>query len=228
MQPIQEATQILVNRDRELGSPFLGSCFCFRRSDVILTAAHLVIGRARDSLAVAPAVVGWDVDNLPVDEIEIHPSADVALLRIRPSGLTGSYAFYWYGTLLAWGEQVQAFGYPEDTHGDSVAPTPRMFVGTIQREVRYSDGRGTYHGIELSFPSPQGLSGGPVCSIRNQTQAIGLMAANQDALTYRGGFERLDSSGRWIPTERDVIRYGIAVSMSAIGPWLDERVPPNR
>lgn len=228
MQPIQDATQILVNRDRKLGSPFLGTCFCFRRSDAILTAAHLVIGRTRESLAVAPAVVGWDVDSLPVEEIDIHPTADVALLRIRPGGLSGFYAFHWYGTLLGWGQEVQAFEFPEDTHGDSVAPTPRMFVGTIQRELSYSDGRGKYHGVELSFPSPQGLSGGPICSTRDQTQVIGLMAANQDALTYRGGFEKLDASGRWIPTERDVIRYGIAVSLSEIGPWLDERVPPSK
>jgi hypothetical protein len=51
------------------------------------------------------------------------------------------------------------------------------------------------------------------------------MAANQDALTYRGGFERKDEYGRWIPTERDVIRYGVAVVLTDIAGWLDSMVP---
>jgi hypothetical protein len=100
-----------------------------------------------------------------------------------------------------------------------------MFVGHVQREFRYRDGRGEFRAAELSFPSPQGLSGGPVCRTRDQTTVIGVMAANQDALTYRGGFERLDDQGRWLPTERDVIRYGVAVVLAEVAEWLDATVP---
>jgi hypothetical protein len=224
MQAIQEAAHLLVNREQRDRSPFLGTCFCYRSSATLLTAAHLIVGRALATLGVSPPVVGWSTGSLPVEAVEIHPSADIAILRIRGTSLSGFYAFHGYERILGLGEGVQAYGFPEDTHGDVVRPTPRMFVGSVQRQFRYNDGRGQYLAAEVSFPSPQGLSGGPLCRARDQTTVVGLMAANQDALTYRGGFERLDDQGRWIPTERDVTRYGIAVVLSDIADWLEAKL----
>jgi hypothetical protein len=134
MQAIQEAAHLLVNREDPDGSPFLGTCFCFRSSATMLTAAHLVVGRDLASLGVSRPVVGWSTGSLPIEALEVHPSADVAVLRIRKTGLSGCYAFHGFERILGLGEEVQAYGFPEDTHGDGVRPTPRMFVGNVRRK----------------------------------------------------------------------------------------------
>lgn len=212
---------------------FVGTCFAFRRSDRLLTAAHCVRDHARESLAVcihgAP-----DTDRREIEEIVVHPTADIAILRI-PAGRPLDDRFAGDTNLYDWGMPVSAFGYPEDTGESGLQPTPRYFRGNIQRMFTYSSRFGySYQAAELSFAAPGGLSGGPVTPDSDYSMAMGLVAENitSTRYLYSIGEETAETTRDQITekiyrkeTVHSVIDYAIVVLLDPLVEWLDKHVP---
>lgn len=219
MQRIQRASGLLIRQGEERS--FIGSCFAYRRPDVFLTAYHCVEHVPVHELAIGlPAV--RDALNAPLNVLGVvpHPTADVAVAFVEPIEVQPPYWMAPVDHASDWGESVVCFGYPDDSTPNGVMPTPRMSNGNIQRFFDYADGRGEYRALELSFPSPQGLSGSPLCRTQDTGAPIAVITANHNALTYRGGFEVSEDGVTYLATERDVIRYAIAAYLPDIEEWL--------
>lgn len=77
--PFQSTAWLLV-ADGSGARRFVGSCFGFRRNNWLLTAAHCVRDTPVDSISVSS--YGEQRRELPVEEVILHPKADIALLRL--------------------------------------------------------------------------------------------------------------------------------------------------
>jgi S1-C subfamily serine protease len=75
--PIENTGIVVRKSDRKV----LGSCFLFRYTETILTAAHCTKGVSKADLAVAlPS--SRNVRLFDITEVEYHPTADLAVLRV--------------------------------------------------------------------------------------------------------------------------------------------------
>jgi hypothetical protein len=164
--------------------------------------------------------------------VEHHPDADLSLLTIDRDAL--DYEPYWepfWNFVTNWqvGEEFMAYGYPVDTlvDDDDRRPTPRLFRGHYQRFWFHRAGpRFRYVAGELSIPAPSGLSGGPVFRPDALPMLTGMVTANVDSTTYSDEVEERSRDG--VIVERTLLKrivsYGVAVMLSQLAGWLDERV----
>lgn len=222
--PLQ-STGWLAAENATSASRFVGTCFAFRRNTCLLTAAHCVRQAAPGSL-----VANLYNDDLHIGrrirEIIVHPSADLAILRIAetdswPDKFAGDTSIY------DWGMPVSAFGFPEDTGRSGMEPTPRYFRGNIQRMFRHVSHQGfTYEAAELSFGAPGGLSGGPVTPNSDYAMTMGVVAENFSSTTYLSTVtEERTGTTTYIEKLHDRINYAIVVRLDPLTEWLDAHVP---
>lgn len=157
----------------------------------------------------------------------LHPSADLALLRVN-DGAGIFTPFHSVGQIHGAGDGAVAFGYPEDSTTAGLAPVPRMFRGFVQRVFEHKSHLGySYVADELSFPIPQGLSGGPVVFDRNPWEVVGVAAEVIEASTYVRTIAEVKESGReYYEKVRAVVQHGVAVRLEHVRAWLDDTVPP--
>lgn len=199
---------------------FVGTCFSFRSPRLLLTAAHCVHGLEWNAVSVTPAREQLQRGHQVV-RIEVHPVADVAALWIEHG--SDFDPFSGVSRNLDWGDEVAAFGYPEDTVRDRVLPTPRYFRGHVQRLFWHSSHLlYAYSAAELSFPAPGGLSGGPVASRTTPSNVAALVAENALATTYLQS--RTDySDATFIFSEKvhSTVEYALAVVLEGIEDWLN-------
>lgn len=225
MQLIQAATGFVVRRDVPSGSALLGSCFAFRKQHLLLTAAHCVRGLPPESLGVVRPTPEVNDPGLDVLEVSTHPTADLALIRMGEFPLPIFHPFWDYETAAGWGDDVAAFGFPEDAAiGAAMRPTPRMFRASIQRFYRHESFMG-YECLaaELSIGAPGGLSGGPVCWMRDQSKVLAVVAENVESSTYLAAVEELTDDGNFTRHEtRNMINYAACVALYDVADWLDE------
>ena len=224
-----EARMALLANERRVieDAHFRGTCFAFRRSDVFLTAAHCVYEIDAATLFVhTPAAQGF----YAVGEIERHPSADIALLRLAGSAWPGGVEpFILTKPFTALGLEFMAYGFPEDAPApdeESLTPTPRLFRGYLQRQLVYRRAGYEYSAGEMSVPAPAGLSGGALFAAADFNSVIGVAAENVQSTTYVGRVEEKTTAGgteRFV--EREHVQYGIAALLAPLGDWLDELVP---
>lgn len=206
---------------------FRGTCFAFRRSDVFLTAAHCVSEIDAVTLFVhTPAARGL----YAVGEIERHPSADIAFLKLADLAWPGGVEpFIHTKPFTALGLEFMAYGFPEDAPAPDVeplTPTPRLFRGYLQRQLTYRRAGHEYSAGEMSIPAPAGLSGGALFVAADFNSVVGVAAENVQSSTYVGRVEELASeAGKVTHVEREHVQYGIAVLLAPLGEWLDEFVP---
>lgn len=163
---------------------------------------------------------------LTIEDLQIHPTADVAMVRITDA-LQIFDCFRGYSGRFRWGDSVTAFGYPEDTAPDGVVPTPRYFRGHVQRTFDHASSLGyQYRAIELSFGAPGGLSGGPIALRRDSSRAIGIVTENVRSTTYLESIvDVVDGAERYREQIHNVINYGIAVELDTVTDWLNEIIP---
>lgn len=222
------ATALLLDRSRR--NAFLGSCFAFRNATTFLTAAHCIKGLAADQVGVSIHLENQpDNDGLDVIELVPHPTADLAILRVRPwsSDLFPPYRGITEGYRP--GDHFAAFGYPEDATGRAnVAPIPRFFRGHFQRFLEYRSPLGySYVAGELSIRAPSGLSGGPVFLPDQPDYAAGVVAENIESSTHRHTVEEVTTeSSSYREVVRSIVDYGICVMLDEVRDWLDTAVPP--
>jgi hypothetical protein len=224
-----EAGRALQTNERRVidDAHFRGTCFAFRQSDTFLTAAHCVSDIDAATLFVhVPAAREFHA----VAEIERHPSADVALLRLAGSAWPGEVEpFVRTKPFTALGMEFMAYGFPEDATApdeEPLTPTQRLFRGYLQRQLIYRRAGYEYSAGEMSIPSPAGLSGGALFVAADFNSVIGIAAENVQSTTYVGRVEEQTSDGGKIThVEREHVQYGIAALLAPLGDWLDELVP---
>jgi len=204
---------------------FLGTCFAFRHTHCLLTAAHCVRGVDKASLSVqchgeTPAL------SRPVAHVILHPHADLAILKL-PAERALSDKFGGDTPIYNWGMPVSAFGYPEDTGRIGLEPTPRYFRGNIQRMFRHvSHMRFEYDAAELSFGAPGGLSGGPVTPDSDYSMVMGVVVENQSSTTYLSTItEEITDTTTRVEKIHAMINYAIVVRLDPLTAWLDEHIP---
>jgi hypothetical protein len=204
---------------------FLGSCFAFRRTSCLLTAAHCVRGYDASALRVHTYHENAD-KTLRVQSVMHHPKADVALLWLTEHNAMED-RFAGDTSLYDWGIPVSAFGYPEDTGRSGLEPTARYFRGNIQRYFTHSSHLGyEYEAVELSFGAPAGLSGGPVTPGSDYAMAMGIVVENLTSTTYLATVtEEVTESTSRVEKIHHLIHYAIAVRLDPLTDWLDEQVP---
>jgi hypothetical protein len=218
-----------------------GSCFLFRSDALALTAAHCVPDALEPFAIHLPHLSGA---NLPVDRIERHPTADIAMLFCRGEDTltgTGVPTTAFLDGVGDWsvGETFYAYGYPTEgpTEDSTQAPVPRLFTGNFQRFMPSYESPGGYRFLagEMSIPAPGGLSGGPLFKPWGQGPwfsphapqiVLGLVAANLDSYAVTDSISEVNDAGKeYREMSLRVIRYGVAVMLSGVADWLNERSP---
>jgi hypothetical protein len=209
----------------------IGSCFAFRKRDVLLTAAHCV-----------PA--GFEVHvwfNSPTRKrleratVNRHPTADLAVLQIEAPKEEPFFAKHVLGPAkheVRLGGDFLAFGYPvdgpSDLSEDGQRPTARLFKGHFQRYFSHTSHTGhNYWAGEMSVPAPTGLSGGPVVWRENPSAVCGVVTTNLETHAILDHVEEVQEDGRTIRMEaRRVVHYGLALMLLGnLDPWLATHAP---
>ena len=208
---------------------FLGTCCAFRQTNIFLTARHC-IGDDDTRLFVATAGQAPCDPLLAVTSVDHPENADLAVLKLDegawPAGVEPFVELLPEPSALA--TEFMAYGFPEDAPAlnSKPGPVPRVFRGHVQRVLYFERPPYRYQAIEMSVPSPAGLSGGALFCTGNHSRMLGIAAENVNSTSYVGRFEETTADGvttRQI--ERDHVQYGIAVDLHRLTPWLDEVVP---
>lgn len=211
---------------------YRGTCFGYRHTGVLLTAAHCVARADPRNLTIGiyqqpidPALPvqsdgGPRQPGLPVIHVEPHPSADLAVIRI---GDHVGYFDRFVDLEKTWdlGDPVSSFGYPVD----AIEPTPRFFRGHVQRQFYHDRAPYQYHAAELSFGAPAGLSGGPVAMARTSDRVVGLITENHRSSTF---VETIEGVSVDEPTREvhAVLHYATCVLLGPLEDWLARNAVP--
>ena len=228
MNPLS-AVHLLAHQD-ELGPRFaaLGSCFAFRRRTHILTAAHCIGETSIDKLSVI-SDQGEQRLTRRAQSVDKHPVADLALITLAEHEADVGEPFW--GAVANWSlaEDFLAYGYPEDIFGeDARVPVQRIFKGSFQRFLQYKSRLGfEYVAGEMSIGCPGGLSGGPLFRPAAPVMLLGLVTENHESTTFLHS-EEVEEKGQVTRVRnQNVINYGMCLMLSAVGEWIDARVPPR-
>lgn len=205
---------------------FLGSCFVFRYPGIFLTARHCVDQSRPDQLRVRlPARPG---NGFAVNAITRHDIADIAVLDVAGvSEQDITWPQYQLFDDRAWGQDYMSCGYPQD-YSACTPPTPRAFVGHIQRFFFHSSHLGyRYLAAELDTGCPRGLSGAPVFNPGFHGRLYGLITENIKTTTELESVLEVEEDGKTFREHyHNIINYGVALWLPAIAEWLDSAVPP--
>lgn len=205
---------------------FLGSSGAYLRRDQYLTAAHCVPDGVQ--LFVIP---GGNLQPRPVISRLVHPTADLALLRVtmptddseisREAGLTEHF-FFAAQTAVFDEPDFACHGYPTEG-ADSNMPTARTFKGHMLRWFNYEDSQGRkYSAYEMNCPAPMGLSGSLVSLPSARREAFAVVTANHEAYAIVNMVSEVDDDGvRYVERTNRVVSYGIAASI-ANGAWVEK------
>lgn len=219
--PIKNVCLLCEERGSDLPI-FLGSCFAFRDRKTFLTAAHCIGERDASKLIVQNPL---NNANSRVDSVAIHSAADLAVIRLQPDNNVMPVApCTEIMKIKGIGGEYYAYGYPEDSIGPNAgAPVARIFRGYGQRVFLHrSHMHYNYLALELNFPCPGGLSGGPLFKPKT-FQLIGLITENIETTTSLHEEEvTLEGGTRVINHYRRVINYGLGLLLHDYENWLAE------
>jgi hypothetical protein len=203
---------------------FLGSCFAFRKKTHFLTAAHCVTTNSRERFVV---LTPWEGVYSAVGEVNKHPKADLAILKLQGDGRDSIQHLTALTEVRGIGGDYYAYGFPEDSVGPNAGtPTARLFKGHCQRTLMHDSHIGyKYDAMELSFPCPGGLSGGPLFGSHLPTIPVGLVTENIEAATLLHSQEILLKDGKpFTEYYHRVISYGIGLLLQPYQEWIDKHV----
>jgi len=227
------AVGIVLTTAREGLQEISGTCFLFRHEHVALTAGHCAAADAASIDLVFPRLGR----SQRVEQIDRHPTADVALLvtKVEPGDPGSGYperAFWDRVGNWSLGEEFFAYGFPSDAPTPDAPPAfavPRLFTGNYQRFFTYDSPSGyRYLAGEMSIPALSGLSGGPVFRREAPQMVTALVTASAESYVITDSVEELREGGSVYRLEsRKVITYGLALMLSGVSDWLRETVPPR-
>lgn len=221
----------LLHRGVPSDQHFLGTCFAYQRGTRFLTAAHCVQGIPVDEIYLTAPQHGLAIGGGGL-EVRPHSTMDLAVI-LRPGMMLQGQEIEPFDLLLKpqFGQDVWAFGFPADALGAGRhEPRERLFKGHIQRVIpEYTSpatGR-TFDAVELSFPSPAGLSGGPIFAPIGNFPLLGVVTDNVDSKTYLEESEEVVRDGSVEKTlYQKVVSYGVAADLSQAVDWLNKMAPP--
>jgi hypothetical protein len=226
------ATGIIYRLDESGERIFAGSCFKFRRDDVLLTAKHCV--HADGAYEVEMPLLH---EVMSIKEIRTHPTADLAVLLADDSfdyraGDGGPETAFQDGVEGgALGDDFVTFGYPSEGPRPDTGnePTPRIFKGHFQRFFRYESSAGSsYRAGEMSIPAPGGLSGSALFNPEAPSLVTGLVTTNVEAFAVTDSVSEVSSDGvHYREESRRVLNYGLALMLSDVADWLYLEIPES-
>jgi Trypsin-like peptidase domain len=217
---------IFRDRDHHSRVP-LGSCFCFGRASVFVTAAHCVKDEDRARLWVNHFGAEFPDLMSPVHKVVAIDEADIAILVTeapRPQFVT---PFRSIRPSFHYGEEVGAMGFPTESPliTDDATETLRAFRGNIQRGFIHKSTRATgngYRAYELSFRCPFGMSGAAVFPISEPETVLGVITEDVKVGTLLSEEHSVEDNGARSRSEiRSVINYGVASSLVAAAEVLE-------
>jgi hypothetical protein len=203
---------------------FGGSCFALWHEGYAITAAHCCKGA--DLIGVC-----WGFQT-PVREIvavELHPEADLAVLRLKPGGPAAPAPPYaGIGEWPAEGaDHVGAFGWATAHAPEEAVPAAGLVAGPVLDAGALSPWNGYRSaGVEFGARVARGTSGGPVFLVADQTLVLGLVSQGPDP--GRLTADTITRPGGATITLPVIVGQGPARSFAArldvYEPWLRERI----
>ena len=209
----------------------LGTCFAIGNTHLI-TAAHVIsdltaIQSNAGVMLLNPEGQSFHIAPIIATEI-LH--ADIGILQIEPKqGKLWFGRARWRGTPLSEFERIRAFGYPYGLHtvGDRQQIVLRSFEGHTVVHLREYLPLGMsgdpFSVYELSFATPRGLSGAPLCTFTdNNVRVHGVVIGNSQSsmLVFQSSEKSTEKDGERTETtivERyESLSLGIAVDMLTI------------
>ena len=191
--------------------PPIGTGFSVNRSELVLTAGHVVQGHPR---VLVVNTSGQKLQIVPSSRIVFHSTADIAAILL-PDGVWHDAEYFELGIPppgypdFPLGEEVASYGYPQ--LGVEKPIPARLMKGHLQRRFQYSDQRYTYSSYELGFPAFHGQSGSPVFL---------------DNLTPRARDKAMGVVTKWISfrseMKGDVLEtsWAIGASLAPLSDWI--------
>lgn len=206
---------------------FAGTCFSFLEQHWFLTAAHVVRDVDPEDLGVALFVYQEvkDEEGLPVRSVSIHPSADVALIRLDVE-LTEEFPIFdpysGLSPVTDLGDSLRTFGFPEQSTETGVTMVPRMLRGYVQRHFRHQSPAGyQYYALELSHTAPSGMSGSPVSLDGDSSRVVGVLTEDFQSTTVLHSITEIEEDGqRFMDRAHAVVNYGVAADLRPLQEWL--------
>lgn len=224
-------TGLLFNGVEEGSREYLGSCFSVIEPTIFLTAAHCIRRIPLKELWVNH--FGGPEPNLftKVHRIEWVDEYDLAIFETDAPRAQWSNPFKTLRYSADFGEEVCAFGYPQDFMSQVAGKeTARLLRGSIQRPFGFERHDRKYSAYELSFPCPPGLSGSPLFLAEDPSTVIGIVTENFETYTLIDEYVHEKRPSEKIYYEsRKVITYGVAANVEgaveAIEKILGHRLP---
>lgn len=220
----------LYTADEGHGRSLLGSCFSIVDPTVFVTAAHCI----PDSQNISINHFGGPSPDLvsPVRSVARVPNTDIAILRIDASG-RWAQPFQSMRLYADFGEEVCAMGFtPDYLPGSTSSEAVRIFRGFVQRPFLFRSDDFQYSALELSFPCPPGLSGGPLFSVEDPSMLLGVVTGTFETFTTpHEVFVEETAKGMTRYEGRSIVSYGIAECLTDARPQLEEilecQFPPD-
>jgi hypothetical protein len=206
----------------------LGTAFSFRSQSHFVTAAHCVDALEPDQISVVGVFSQQRL--VTARRVIRHPEADIAILVFDPTQFDTQPLLIPFDSVDCQhtvGMDVDTLGYPIDVFGPRPTfPTLRYMKGHIQRYVKH-DGRRELptKGIELSFFTDEGMSGAPVFRHGHSKSVIGMVISNvASSIPSEQIEEHLDGDRYSRVVYRNILRFGVALTLDRVENWLNEQV----
>lgn len=205
---------------------YLGSCAALGLPTHFVTAAHCVIGRERDSLAVNHYGTSKE-PFAPVHLCSVYEPCDVAVLEAEVEEPKWIAPFTKVAGATYMGEPVTAIGSPVGILTEGEQESLRLFRGFVQRPFLYEGRLGrAYSAYELSFSSPPGLSGAPMFADEEPKFLRGVITENFKSYMVVESEEISDGQGGFRRTEsREIVTYGVAANLFHALEFLENSIP---
>ena len=209
------------------GEPtYVGTCAALGLPTHFVTAAHCIVGRERDSLAVNHFGHSRNPYSA-VSACSIYEFCDIAVLEAEVEEPEWITPFTKVAAATHMGEPVTVIGSPIWILTEGQKESLRLVRGFVQRPFLYTGRLGhEYSAYELSFPSPPGLSGGPMFSDEEPKFLRGVMTENFKRYTVVDSEEVHDGRGQLKRIEsREIVTFGVAANAWRAIDFLEEAIP---
>jgi Trypsin-like peptidase domain len=202
---------------------FLGTCFTYRDSRVVVTAAHCVGNLPQNEI-----VVVWSPGPVVrrASAVTKHPEADIAVVTV-PAPRDPLECFSRIIPYQTLGEDFYAVGFTEVAPPNAPRrPLARLYKGHFQTFYAYESFFGyRYAAGEISIPAPGGLSGGPVFLPRDQQTVVAMVTENVNSALVLDSVEEVSDDGKeYKALYQSISRFGVVLMLAPIAEWLGAQV----
>ena len=204
---------------------YLGSCAAVAIPTHFVTAAHCVIGRGPEQLAVNH----FGHSEHPFSQVRgcsVYESCDIAVLEVDVEEPQWISPFTKVLAPTYMGEPIAAIGSPVGILTAGQTESLRLFRGFVQRHFLYQGRLGhAYSAYELSFSSPPGLSRAPLFADSEPMFLLGVVTENFKSYTIAESEEKELRPGQLRRTEsKEIVTYGVAANAFSAVSFLEQAI----